>query len=497
MATANALPRGCCSSGTSSAVCTKAGVAASCSTRVCCSAPVGTRSKTKPKLLDECNLWCVASLFAEAFTAAGAGVKTNLLFFNKGRPTYNFHIREAHMKEKRQNFTMDRRAFLAGAAATAMTLMKPGRVRGTEANSAIELGMVGCGGRGTWIARLFATSGKYRFVACADYFQDRVDAFGRAFRVPDDRRYPRLFGYNRLAESKLDAVVIQSPPYFHPEQAKSAVDAGKHAYVAKPIAVDMPGCLSIAESGKKATAKKLAFLVDFQTRANELYQEAVRRVHGGEIGKIVCAEAHYPWSGSGSETDSTDPEERLRNWYCTLALSGDVIVEQDIHTLDVATWFLNADPISASGAGGRGIRRAGNIWDHFSVTYWFPKDVILTFTSVKMIPGVKDEIRCRVFGSEGMVHTDYFGEVFIRGNKPYEGGPVPNLYTTGAQANIEEFYRCITKGDYANPTVAPSVRSNLTSVLGRTAAYAGKPVTWDEMMRAQEKLQPDFTGLKE
>jgi myo-inositol 2-dehydrogenase/D-chiro-inositol 1-dehydrogenase len=400
------------------------------------------------------------------------------------------------MAEQNGSFKLGRRAFLAGAAATTFTLMKPSLIRGTEANSVIELGMIGCGGRGTWIARLFQDTGKYRFVACADYFQDRINMLGSRFSIPAERRYGALSGYRRLLESKLDAVAIESPPYFHPEQAAAAVDAGKHVYLAKPVAIDVPGCSSIAESGKKATDRKLVFLVDFQTRANELYREAVRRVHGGDIGKIVCGEAHYPWQGSGSGTDSDNPEERLRHWYSTLALSGDVIVEQDIHALDVATWFLDADPLRASGTGGRAIRKVGNIWDHFSVTYGFPQDITLTFTSVKMIPGVKDEIRCRIFGSDGMVHTDYFGEVWMRGKKPYEGGSTENLYTSGALNNIEDFHRFVTGGNYANTTVAPSVRSNLTSVLGREAAYSGKVMTWDEVMRAGVKLEPDLRGLK-
>jgi len=400
------------------------------------------------------------------------------------------------MAEQKTSFKLGRRAFLAGAAATTFTLIKPSLVRGTEANSAIELGMIGCGGRGTWIARLFQDTGKYRFVACADYFQDRITMLGSRFRIPAERRYGGLSGYKRLLESKLDAVAIESPPYFHPEQAAAAVDAGKHVYLAKPIAIDVPGCLSIAESGKKAIGGKLVFLVDFQTRANKLYREATRRVRGGDIGKIVCGEAHYPWQGSGSGTDSDNPVEQLRHWYSTLALSGDVIVEQDIHALDVATWFIDADPVHASGTGGRAIRKVGNIWDHFSVTYAFPRDIPLTFTSVKMIPGVKDEIRCRIFGTEGMVHTDYFGEVWMRGKQPYDGGSTGNLYTSGALNNIQDFYRFVTQGHYANTTVASSVRSNLTSVLGREAAYSGKVVTWDEMMRTSVKLKPDLRGLK-
>jgi len=401
------------------------------------------------------------------------------------------------MAEQKSAPKLARRAFLAGAAAATFTIVRPSAVRSSQANSKLEIGMIGCGGRGSWIARLFERNGKYQFVACADYFQDRIDDFGEKNKVAPARRHATLSGYKRLLESPLDAVVIETPPALHPEQAAAGVEAGKHVYVAKPIAVDVPGCLSIAESGRRATERKRVFLVDFQTRANELYKQAVSRVHNGEIGRISCAEAHYPWSGGGSTTASTNPEERLRHWYCTLALSGDCIVEQDIHTLDVATWFLNADPVRAVGTGGRPIRTAGNIYDHFGVIYWFPNDVHLTFSSVKMIPGCQDEIRCRVFGSKGMALTDYFGEVWLRGTeKPFEGGSVGNLYTSGAEANIEEFHRCVAAGDCANPTVAPSVRSNLTSVLGRCAAYSGKVVTWDEMIRANEKLEFDFSGLK-
>ena len=171
-------------------------------------------------------------------------------------------------------------------------------------------------------------------------------------------------------------------------------------------------------------------------------------------------------------------------------------MDRYIHALDVATWFLDADPVQAVGAGGRPVREHGEYWDHFSVIYTFPGDVICTHTSVKAIPGCRDEIRCRAFGDSGMVHSDYFGEVWIRGKKPFEGGSVGQLYTDGAVTNIRDFHRFITEGRCANETVAPSVRSNLTAVLGRTAAYKHGPVTWDEMIQANEKLDPDLGGLK-
>lgn len=380
-----------------------------------------------------------------------------------------------------------------GTAIGMLTQSAPSRADEPAAN--LSLGMIGCGGRGSWIANLFVKTGKYRFTACADYFADRAEKFGEKFGVDPQRRFTSLSGYRRLLDEKLDAVVIETPPYFHPEQAKAAVDAGKHVFLCKPIAVDVPGCQTIAEAGQKASANRLVFLVDFQTRADDVFRETLRRVHEGAIGKLVSAEAHYPWSGNVHDQPASTPEERLRNWYQTLALCGDVIVEQDIHALDVATWFANADPLWAFGTGGRALRKHGNIWDHFSVIYQFPNDFVVSFTSQKAVPGIRDEIRCRVFGTEGVADTDYMGAVWIRGKNPFPGGTMTNLYTSGAQRNIEEFYQFVTQSKYDNPTVVPSVRSNLTAILGRTAAYRGAVVTWKEMMDACEPLVPDLGGL--
>ena len=391
---------------------------------------------------------------------------------------------------------MNRRTFISGAAAGTVVALKPSVVLGTQSNSKIELGLIGCGGRGNWIVSLFNDTGKYRFVACADYFEDRAKGTGSKLQIDTKHCYSGLSGYRKLLNEKLDAVVIESPPYFHPEQASAAVDAGKHVFLAKPIAIDVPGCKDIATAGKKATSQKLVFLVDFQTRANEFYREAVRRVHKGDLGRLVMGEAHYPWSGGGRGGPPAGNQERLRNWYYVLEISGDFIVEQSIHALDVATWIVDQDPMRAIGTGGRTLRPQGSIWDHFAVTYWFPDDIVLSFTSIQSIPGVRDEITCRFFGSEGVVDTDYFSGVIIRGRKSYKGGRFEQLYTTGAQANIEVFYQNITQGQYTNDTVVASVRSNLTAILGREAAYRGSEVTWKSLLQSDDRLEPDLRGLK-
>ena len=390
-----------------------------------------------------------------------------------------------------------RRAFLASAATAAtVAVVKPSIVFGAEANSALEIGLVGCGGRGSWIANLFAESGKYRLVACADYFQDKVDATGEKFKIAAARRYTGLSGYKRLLESKLDAVVIETPPHFHPQQASDAVDAGKHVYLAKPIAVDAPGCQIIADAGKRATAKNQVFLVDFQTRANKYFREAIGQVHRGAIGQLVLAEAYYPWAGGGRGTPPAKPEEQLRSWYYVLPLSGDFIVEQSIHALDVATWIINADPIRARGTGGHKVRPPNSIYDHFAITYTFPGDLTLAFTCIQSIPMVKNEIRARAFGADGFIDADYYSGVLMRGPDTAVRGEVGDLYKEGTVVNINEFHEAVTKGDCSNPTVAPSVRSNLTAILGREAAYRRTELTLKTLIKEGKKLEPNLKGLK-
>jgi len=395
-----------------------------------------------------------------------------------------------------------RREFLTTAAAIgAPLLVSPRAAFGSQANSRLTLGAIGCGGRGKWIADLFQKHGGYEITAAADYFQDRVDELGGKLQVPAERRFSGLQGYRRLLESDVDAVVIETPPYFHPRQAKDAVEAGKHVYLAKPVAVDVPGCRTVEESGRKASEKQRCFLVDFQTRTDPIYREAVKRAQYGDIGRIVCGEASYFCGPTFDEQikwlteKPSDPEVRLRAWGLDRALSGDIITEQNIHALDVASWVLDAAPLRAVGTGGRRARAVGTCWDQYSAIFAYPKDVVLSFASKQLGDGW-DDICCRIFGTDGTLDTHYFGEVSIRGKLPYRGGKMTSLYQDGAVANIAAFHDSITRGDFSNSTVAPSVRSNLTTILGRTAAWRGAPVTWDEMMGAGEALTADLSGLR-
>jgi len=398
---------------------------------------------------------------------------------------------------------ISRRRFVAraGAAAASLTILSPHLVRGAEANSKIAIGLVGCGGRGKWISELFQNHGGYKVVAVADYFPERAAEAGQKLGVAESGRFSGLHGYQRVLEQKVDAVVIESPPYFHPIQAAAAVDAGKHVYLAKPIAVDVPGCRTVADSGKKATEKKRCFLVDFQTRAHPAYQEVVRRVRAGGIGRLVTLEAVYHCSLMFGPMDAEyrkhvgEPEARLRAWAIDRVLSGDVITEQHIHALDVATWFVGVDPVRAQGMGGRARDFAGDCWDHFAVVYEFPGGELMSFTSKQVGFGL-DDILCRAHGTDGTVETHYGGKVWLRSRDDAFNGDTPNLYADGAVRNIAAFHDNIIKGDFSNPTVAPSVRSTLTTILGRAAAYRKGAVTWDEMMKANERWEFDAKGLK-
>jgi predicted dehydrogenase len=399
---------------------------------------------------------------------------------------------------------LSRRQFIAqaGVGLAALSTTRLAVAQGSVANSKIRLGLIGCGKRGVWLAGLFAEHGGYEIVGVADYFPESATMAAEKFKLAPAQAFSGLKCYEKLiAKGGLDAVAIISPPYFHPEQAAAAVAAGLNVYLAKPVAVDVPGCHSIAASGAAARKKGQVFLVDFQTRTNEFYVEAIKRVHAGAIGDFCFGEGSYHDGRLAIKGETATAEGRLRNWVFDQALSGDIIVEQNIHTLDVMSWIAkDAPPVRCSGTGGRRVRvDVGNAWDHFALAYEYPNNVGVTFSSRQFdAHGTPGGILNRMFGTKGVLMTAYGADVMIRGGAEafYRGGKTAGIYKEGAQANIKAFHTQVMKKDAANETVAPSVTSNLVAIMGRTAAYEGRPVAWTEHNASKKKLAADLAGLK-
>lgn len=392
-----------------------------------------------------------------------------------------------------QEYSKERRTFLKAAAISVTTFsVLPARtVFGYAANEKINIGITGCGGRGIWIGRLFEEFGNAKVTAVHDYFRDRTELAREAFGLAPDQCHVDVDGYEALASGTVDAIAVESPPYFHPEQSVACLEAGKHLFLAKPIAVDVPGCQRIVEAAKRAEGK-LSALVDFQTRANEFFQGAAQRIHEGFIGEPVCGQFYYYCGRLNKRPELHPATGRLRNWCFDIALSGDIIVEQNIHVLDVANWYLQSHPVKAIGKGGRKARvDVGDCWDHFVVTYTYPNDVLIDFSSGQFTYGY-DDICMRLYGSEGTVDSHYGGEVSIRGkNKNWPGGKTNTIYEAGAISNIQKFCDSIRNKAPIN-NVAESAESTMTSILGRMAAYQGREVTWEEMLAANETLEANL-----
>ena len=370
----------------------------------------------------------------------------------------------------------DRRTF-----ATGLLLVSAKTAFSYQANSTPEIGLIGCGSRGTWIADLFLEYTGARIVAAADAFAEPLTKFGDKYKVA--KRYAGVNGYRELVQQKLDAVVIETPPYFHPEHAEAAVNAGKHVYSAKPIASDVVGSKQFLAASQAAASKGLSFWVDFQTRNRPVFQEAVARVHRGEIGEPAFGHVYYharpnvvhPVDGLSA------PEAELKNWLHSRKLSGDIIVEQNVHVIDVANWYLRSNPVRAWGTSGQRIRKVGDVSDHFIVTYFYPNDVKVDFSSVQFGTGYSD-LCMRLYGSDGTLDAHYGGSVKMTGKTQWIGSEKDDTFRGGAVQNIKDFVAAVKSGKPIN-NGAESVKTNLTGILGRMAASRETVVTWDEMMR--------------
>jgi predicted dehydrogenase len=389
----------------------------------------------------------------------------------------------------------ERRGFLKNAAAGGLLLVKPGSAFGYQANSTVEVGIIGAGGRGNWIGPFFPEFAGARVVAIADVQKKNLDSTREKWQIEEKRAYYGPDAARELANSRLDAIVIETPTYFHPEQGEMGVNAGKHVFMAKPVAVDVPGCRKVIESGIKAQQKGLSFWVDFQTRARDAYKEVAARVHRGDIGKPAFAQTFY-YAGRPAKDHGTpgmDPgQRRVVNFFMDRVIGGDIIVEQNIHVIDVMNWLLRGHPSKANGTGGRtdwsGTEYdAGDAFDRFAVTYWYPNDVHATFSSNQLTRSFSD-LCVRIFGIDGCADTHYGGLLRVTGKNSWAGPEKDDTFRGGAIENVTTFIAAI-RDSRPVYNFEPSVESNLTAILGRTAAYKQRNVTWDEMMQANEKWE--------
>lgn len=394
-----------------------------------------------------------------------------------------------------------RRSFLKTSTTALAATISARTAFGSQANSRIKVGVVGCGGRGGLIAKMFVENGYFEIGGAADYFADKALKLGSSYQLGADRAFSGLeCAEKMIAKGGLDAIAIISPPYFHPAQAKAAVDARLHVYLAKPVAVDVPGIQSVRTSGEQARAKKRVFLIDFQTRTDSFFIEAMKRVQAGALGDLAFGEARYHSGRLKPKGTGTTPEDRLNNWVFDKALSGDIVLEQNIHTLDMMSWaFGNTGPLKATATCARRVRvDVGDANDTFSGLLEYPNQVGVTFSSRQFdAQGAPGGIKFDLYGSKGALLSEYGGNVIIRGGADtfYRGGENRELYRTGISENMTTFHKAITEGDFTNSTLEPSLTSNLTSLLVRSAAYKGHAVTWQELLADKDVLTPDLKGL--
>lgn len=397
-----------------------------------------------------------------------------------------------------------RRDFLAGSVGAAVALAA-GRLRAEapavvgRAVKKIRIGIVGNGGRGSWIAKLFQQHGGYEIVSTGDYFPEVVQQCGEALGVPANRRFSGLNAYKRVIESGIDAVILKVPPCFFPEQAAAAVQAGLHVYMAKPVANDVPGCLTIERLGREAAAKNRVFFVDYQMPTDPQNQIVADAMKSGKLGQLARISTFGIGGGRPDPVKGPTIADRLRNlvWDNDMEIGGGFIVSYDVHAIDAAVWVLGRRPTSAVGFC-RTFRPEphGDSPDVFSVIYRYDDGLIHEHFSQALPNRVPGELSVKLYGYNAHAVINYWGNSWyeVRGEKRVEA-EVANLYDNGALRNIAAFHELVTQGQCDSAIVARAVDGCLTCILGREAALRGEEVTMQQILEEKRSLAPNLTGL--
>jgi predicted dehydrogenase len=394
-----------------------------------------------------------------------------------------------------------RRDFLAASTAAAVTVVPAVHAAGSDV---LRIGLVGCGGRGTGAAaQALAAARNARLVAMADVFEDRLDKSLAALKQDDkvadkvdvnpDHRFLGFEACKDLLDSGVDVVLLCTPPHFRPAHLAAAVEAGKHVFAEKPVAVDAPGVRAVLASCDQAARKNLSVVSGLCLRYDLGFRDTVRRLHEGAVGDVVALQANdYRGSNWGRPRQPgwTDMQWQMRNWYNFTWLSGDFNVEQHVHFLDVCAWVMkDTYPVRAVGMGGRQVRTGpehGHIYDHFSVVYEYAGGAKL-FSNCRQQPGCKNDISAQVMGTKGRAELSERrkGLSIHTGDDWYYAGPTNDMY----QAEHDELFasiragKPINNGDYM-------AKSTLLAIMGRMAAYTGQLITWEMALNSREVLAP-------
>lgn len=375
----------------------------------------------------------------------------------------------------------------------------------------IRVGVIGCGGRGTGAAfNALAAHPKVNIVAMADLFEDRLnssygymadnDDIKDRVKVDPAHKFVGFDAYNQLLAIKdIDYVILATPPHFRPIHFDAAVNAGKHVFMEKPVAVDPAGIRKVLDAGARAKQQALSVVAGTQRRHERSYLSLMERVNDGELGEIVAASCYWNQGGlwvHERQPHYSDMEWQCRNWLYFTWLSGDHICEQHIHNIDVINWAMDGPPAKATGMGGREVRtdpKYGNIFDHFSIEFEYPGGMTMQ-SMCRQIDGCAGRVEEVLVGSKARSVTRP-GYAVIEGNGDWRfNGDNRNPYE---QEHVDLIASITDQGPYLNEAkrVAESV---LTAIMGRMSTYTGKTVTWEQAMNSKLDLSPDtyaFTDL--
>jgi predicted dehydrogenase len=391
--------------------------------------------------------------------------------------------------------------------------MNAGTALSYAANSAVRMGLLGCGGRGRHVATSFSENTVAQVVALADIFPDQL-ALGKAHFVQVNSKLGRaaisdkmLFhgptAYEQLAASNVEMIQISTPSFFHVDYLGAAVAAGKHVYCEKPMGVDVRQARQALEIAKKV-GKQQSVDVGFQCRHAPPLAAAIDRIKAGALGQVATLTGYYYAPAALEKGPGTVKDEyRLRNWIWDRALSGDILVEQNIHILDLCNLVVGSHPVRAVATGGRNLlKHAGDNWDNYQVEFTYPGDVRFSFASKQFGDYSLFDAGFRVFGSKGAAAIAYSGAVKIEGAEPWQYADADPAATGQFAANgafsdnlkladsekEKSFIASITNGPTHNQ-IAAGVETALTAMLGRMAGYTGREVTWDELLQHGEIYQ--------